>query len=79
MSAEQELLNKIIEKAWSDPAFKKQLLADPKGAIQDSFNITVPDDIEVTAVEESPNKFYLVIPPVPQAKADDGNSVQAMW
>ena len=65
MSAEQELMNQIIEKAWSDPAFKKQLLADPKGAIQESFNITVPSDIEVTVLEETPNQFYLVLPAEP--------------
>lgn len=78
MTAEQELLNQIIEKAWSDPAFKKQLLADPKGAIQDAFNITVPSDIEINVLEETANKFYLVIPAAPEA--DTGvASVQAMW
>ena len=79
MSAEQELMNQIIEKAWSDPAFKKQLLADPKGAIQESFNITVPSDIEVTVLEETPNQFYLVLPAEPVAAKDDNASVEAMW
>jgi hypothetical protein len=79
MSAEQELMNQIIEKAWSDPAFKKQLLADPKGAIQESFKITVPSDIEVTVLEETPNQFYLVLPAEPVASKDDSASVEAMW
>lgn len=78
MTAEQELLNQIIEKAWSDPAFKKQLLADPKGAIQESFNVTVPSDIEINVLEETANKFYLVIPAAPETD-DRAASVQAMW
>jgi len=77
MSAEQELLKQIIEKAWKEPAFKEKLLADPKGAIQEAFNISVPDDIQVTAVEETPKSFYLVIPPAPESgQLDDVNS---MW
>ncbi|MBW7453586.1 NHLP leader peptide family RiPP precursor [Paenibacillus sepulcri] len=77
MSAEQELLNQIIEKAWKDPAFKEKLLADPKAAILESFNIDVPDDIQVSVVEETPKSFYLVIPPAPvEGEEDDAAS---MW
>ncbi|GGD94300.1 NHLP leader peptide family RiPP precursor [Paenibacillus nasutitermitis] len=77
MSAEQELLKQIIEKAWNEPDFKAKLLANPKAAIQEAFNVSVPDDINVTAVEETSKSFYLVIPPAPQeGSVDDVNS---MW
>ncbi|QYR20877.1 NHLP leader peptide family RiPP precursor [Paenibacillus sp. sptzw28] len=78
MSAEQQLLSQIIEKAWNDPVFKQKLLSDPKAALLESFNITVPSDIELHALEETPNKFYIVIPPAPQANAAGDESL-AMW
>ncbi|BBH22221.1 hypothetical protein Back11_35660 [Paenibacillus baekrokdamisoli] len=83
MSAEQELKEKIIEKAWSDPAFKQLLLSDPKAALQEAFGLTVPSDIQLTVLEETAASFYLVIPSAPTASAsaaaDDGGTVQGMW
>ncbi|GLX66265.1 NHLP leader peptide family RiPP precursor [Paenibacillus glycanilyticus] len=57
--------DQIIQKAWEDDAFKQQLLQDPKAAIKDAFGVEIPDNIEVTAVEETPDHAYLVIPPKP--------------
>ncbi|MDF2715300.1 MAG: nitrile hydratase [Paenibacillus sp.] len=65
MSAEQLLKQQIIEKAWEDDSFKQKLLSDPKTAIQDAFGVTIPDEIQLKALEESPTEFYLVIPPNP--------------
>ncbi|MFF2483384.1 NHLP leader peptide family RiPP precursor [Paenibacillus sp. NPDC058071] len=79
MSAEQILRNQIIQKAWEDAEFKKQLLADPKKALADSFGIVVPDDIEVEALEEKSNKFYLVIPPNPAEVINDPSVRAPMW
>ncbi|ACS99669.1 NHLP leader peptide family RiPP precursor [Paenibacillus sp. JDR-2] len=59
--------DQIIQKAWEDDAFKQQLLNDPKAAIKDAFGVEIPDQIEVTAVEETPDHAYLVIPPKPSA------------
>lgn len=65
VSAEQTLKDQIIQKAWEDAEFKKQLLANPKSAVKDAFGIEIPDTIEVEAVEETANKYYLVIPQSP--------------
>jgi hypothetical protein len=74
---EQELRNKIIEKAWEDADFKKQLLADPKAAIKDAFGIEVPDNINIKALEESADNYYVVIP---QNPAEIHNDVEGpMW
>lgn len=59
--------DQIIQKAWEDDSFKQQLLNDPKAAIKDAFDVEIPDNIEVTAVEETPDHAYLVIPPKPSA------------
>lgn len=55
----------IIQKAWEDDSFKEQLLQDPKSAILEAFGVEIPENLEISAVEESSEHFYLVIPPKP--------------
>lgn len=55
----------IVEKAMTDEIYRQKLLSDPKAAIQEYFNINVPDNIELLVVEETPSRFYLVIPQFP--------------
>lgn len=76
ISTEQELITQIIEKAWNDPAFKQQLLADPKTAIAEEFDVTIPENIELTVVEETSTSFYLVIPPAPGDQPEGEPNIQ---
>ena len=69
----------IIKKAWADPAFKQELLADPKKAIKEAVGIEIPEQIEVKALDESPNLYYLIIPQPPEAAAEGVSSVNAAW
>ncbi|RAV11732.1 NHLP leader peptide family RiPP precursor [Paenibacillus contaminans] len=79
MSAEDTLKAKIIQKAWEDAAFKAQLLADPKAAIQAAFGVAIPAAVELVAVEETMSKYYLVIPPNPSEVLDASASENGMW
>lgn len=79
MPSEQELIQQIIEKAWSDAQFKSQLLDDPKAAIKAEFDIDIPATIEVEAVEETSNKYYLVIPQNPAEVASVDDEEAARW
>ncbi|MCG7409694.1 NHLP leader peptide family RiPP precursor [Paenibacillus sp. ACRRX] len=65
MSAEQQLKNEIIQKAWNDQEFKNELLINPKKAIQEEFGIVIPEHITLDVEEETPTRFVLVIPPNP--------------
>ncbi|CAM2976075.1 NHLP leader peptide family RiPP precursor [Paenibacillus sediminis] len=65
MSAEAILRKQIIEKAWEDPSFKQELLSNPKAAIQEAFNVTLPDQLDIKTVEEKNNQLYLIIPQAP--------------
>ncbi|WP_172251821.1 NHLP leader peptide family RiPP precursor [Saccharibacillus deserti] len=66
-TTEALIKTQVIQKAWEDPAFRASLLADPKTALREAFGIELPDHIRLTAVEESANDFFLVIPPPPSA------------
>lgn len=65
MSSNQILKEKIIQKAWEDEAFKKQLLSNPKAALKEAFGIVIPSHINIKTVEETTNEFVLVLPENP--------------
>lgn len=65
MTKRENLQNKIIKKAWSDPLFKQALLSNPKETLKKEFNLEIPDNITLTVVEEAKDHFYLTIPVSP--------------
>ncbi|MDQ0896939.1 MULTISPECIES: NHLP leader peptide family RiPP precursor [unclassified Paenibacillus] len=79
MSNNGILKEKIIQKAWEDEAFKNQLIANPKAALKQAFNITLPDDITVKAVEETSTEFVLVIPTNPAKVLVTTDAVASVW
>ena len=63
-------LGKIIAKAWRDPAFKADLIANPAAALK-AEGIDVPAGMAVTVVENTDKLFHLVLPPVPTDELSD--------
>jgi ribosomally synthesized peptide (two-chain TOMM family) len=74
----QTTIPKVIGKAWSDPEFESQLLADPKAVLQ-QFDLDPPEDMDVKVVKgqsgdatwsvENVNNapvYTLTIPPKPE-------------
>lgn len=56
--------NEIIAKAWKDPTFKKQLLEDPKAALN-ACGCDIPESMTVHVVEEAKGSYIFVIPASP--------------
>ena len=54
----------IIAKAWSDPAFKAKLLADPHAALEE-LGVAVAAGKTVKVVENADRHLHLVLPPKP--------------
>ena len=61
---------KIIAKAWRDPAFKAELIANPAATLK-AEGINVPAGMTVTVVENTDKLFHLVLPPVPTDELSD--------
>jgi hypothetical protein len=55
---------KVVARAWSDPAFKRQLLADPIAALA-AMDIAVPAGVTVKMVEDTDQVRNLILPPPP--------------
>lgn len=60
-----EIETQLIEKASTDPAFRRRLLEEPKAAIADLLGVALPPGMSVTVLEEQPGEHYLVLPPAP--------------
>ncbi len=61
---------KIVAKAWRDPAFKAELIANPAAALK-AEGIVVPAGMTVTVLENTDKQFHLVLPPVPSDELSD--------
>ena len=72
MPNNQPELGKIIAKAWRDPAFKAELIANPTAALK-AEGIDVPAGMTVTVLENTDKQFHLVLPPVPTDELSEGN------
>lgn len=79
MSTNESVKAKIIQKAWEDEAFKQELLSNPKAALKKAFNITIPEDIKVRAVEETSTDFVLVIPTNPAKVLVTTSGAESVW
>lgn len=57
-------MGELISRVWSDETFKNRLLSDTMSVMKEN-GVVVPEGVEVKAVENTNNVFYLVIPPKP--------------
>jgi hypothetical protein len=68
----QTMLNKsheaieqeIVQRATHDADFRQALLDDPKTAVADLLNVTLPPGMEITVLEQRPGQHILVLPPL---------------
>jgi len=70
MSVNENAFGKIVAKAWRDPSFKAELIANPAAALK-AEGIDVPAGMTVTVVENTDKVFHLVLPPVPSDELSD--------
>jgi hypothetical protein len=77
---EQEAIKQygqLVAKAWSDPAFKERLHADPAGILRD-HGFAVPAEMQVRVLEPSGPRLYMPLP----AELPDGEEPAervALW
>ncbi len=61
---QQAAYSKVIAKAWSDPAFKARLMADPKAVLAEA-GVAVPLGVTLKAVENTGDTAHFVLPAPP--------------
>jgi hypothetical protein len=55
----------IRERLASDPAFRQQLIDDPRATVSQLVGMNLPDVVAVTVHEESLTGIHIVLPSVP--------------
>ena len=63
----QDLLSKF---ATRNPEYRAALLRNPKGVVQEQFQMELPENMEVGVLEETPEKVYVVLPYVLEEGAE---------
>jgi hypothetical protein len=58
----EPVAGKVIKLALADEAFKSHLLNDPKSAITEATNMTLPMSLEIRVYEDKPTVKHLVLP-----------------
>ena len=64
-----------IRRSLEDDAFRQQLLADPKGAVEQELGSRLPEGVEVRALEETADTVYLVLPSAAPSFAGEGGEI----
>ena len=62
-----QVQTQLIERATGDQAFRRELLANPKGTLEREYGVQIPADREITVVEDTQTTAHLVLPPAPAA------------
>ena len=62
METRESMLQKLIARTEEDSDFRSQLLANPKSALKEAFDIDVPDDFNLVVHAEDTRTTHLVLP-----------------
>ena len=57
-----EMERSIVQRSMEDEEFRQRLLDDPKGTVEQELATQLPEDVEVSVVQESQQTIYLVLP-----------------
>lgn len=52
----------LITRALKDEDFKRELIANPKAVIESELGTKLPDELEITVLEETEDTIYMVLP-----------------
>ena len=64
-SGRRELEVRLVEKAWKDPEFRREIVTDPKGMLEKYLGQRLPEKLKIFVHEEDSNTLHLSIPLAP--------------
>ena len=75
MDTRESMLERMVAKSEEDTDFRAQLVANPKSALKEAFDVEVPDDFNVVVHEDDARTVHLVLPAA--AELTDAQLAQA--
>jgi hypothetical protein len=70
-SGKAEVERRLIEKSLQDESFRRRLMEDPKGTVEQELGRQLPEGVRVEAVEETADTIYQVLPSASVAGRED--------
>ncbi len=77
MQSAEDMRVHLTDKAATDSAFRAQLIADPKGVMNQEFGISVPDNIDIVVHESDMRTVHLALPPDPVMDEEQLEAISA--
>jgi hypothetical protein len=68
-SGNASLERRLVELAWTDPAFAQLLRTDPRQALA-SIGVEISPDVKIDVRQQRRDTLYFVIPPLAEKPAD---------
>jgi|SRR3954465_7679794 len=66
----RDLETRLIERAWKDPEFRKQVVSDPKGMLEKQLGRSLPEKLKIHIHEEDANTLHFSVPTPPANTAE---------
>ena len=64
--------DRVVARAWSDPAYKTRLMKDPHTVLEEA-GLSVAPDVKINVVENSDKVLNIVLPPpIEEGEFSDG-------
>jgi hypothetical protein len=67
---QQQMLDAILQRSAIDLAFRRELLTNPRGAIEQAFGVVIPRTFNIRFIERDPGVDALVV--LPDARGGGG-------
>jgi hypothetical protein len=61
----RDLETRLIEKAWKDQEFRRNVVTDPKGVLEKQLGRPLPPNLKIFIHEEDANTLHFSIPATP--------------
>jgi hypothetical protein len=75
---EQYQIVKLLARAQAEALFKEELLSSPKQAISEALGTEIPQDLEITVLEEREDTEYIILPPKPEGDLEELSDEELM-
>ncbi len=77
MRSGDDMMKQIVDRSAVDSDFRQQLLADPKTAISNELDITIPESMNIKVHESDMQTVHLALPPDPNITEEQLEAISA--
>ena len=60
---DRHILHRVLIRSAVDAAFRRRLIEDPRGAIEEATGVAIPDELRIRFIEPPPDVDALVVLP----------------